>query len=373
MDTIDRTIDKAIVEQLHDILVARIKSGELSPGDKVLSERETCETYHVSRTTARNALLTLENEGFVTRIIGSGTYVRDLRSGLKFDAASTGTIGFILCRHHYPVRTLREDYFYFDVMEGIHGHLKAKGGHLLTCYSDKEGEDAEALAALAGKVDGVLLGEVQSEALLRDAVRIRLPCVLVNPSVDSVHFDFDTFTIDNLAGAYKAVQHLIGLGHRTIGCIQGPMDAHSARDRFEGYRRALAEAGIPFRPDLIQPTENWTIEQGVAAIQAFIARSPSTSAVFCSNDTLAVGAIKGLIGTRIVPDDVSVIGFDDYTIAAHNTPALTTMRSPSLEQGRQACAQLLNRIGGVRMPVTSVLLSPELIVRESTRSPKAGR
>jgi DNA-binding LacI/PurR family transcriptional regulator len=195
----------------------------------------------------------------------------------------------------------------------------------------------------------------------------------VNPSVDSVHFDFDTFTIDNLAGAYKAVQYLMGLGHRTIGCIQGPMDALSARNRFEGYRRALGEMGIPFRPDLIEPTENWTIEQGVAAIQALIARSPSTSAVFCSNDTLALGAVKGLKGTRTVPDDVSVIGFDDYTIAAHNTPALSTMRSPSTEQGRQACAQLLNRIGGMQMPVTSVLLSPELIVRESTCPPKGMR
>jgi LacI family transcriptional regulator len=373
LDTIDRTIDQAIVKQLHDILVARIKSGELSPGDKILSERELCEAYHLSRTTARNALLTLENEGFVTRITGSGTYVRGPRLGLQFDSAFTGTIGFILCRHHYPVRTLREDYFYFEVMEGIHEHLKAKGGHLLTCYSDKEGEDEAALAALAGKVDGVILGEAQSERLLREAVRMGRPCVLVNPSVDHVHFDFDTFTIDNLAGAYKAVQHLVGLGHRAIGCIQGPMDALSARNRFEGYRRALVEAGIPFRTDLIEPAENWTIEQGVAAIQALIARSPGITAVFCANDTLAVGAVKGLIGTRAVPDDVSVVGFDDYTIAAHNTPALTTMRSPSLEQGRQACAQLLNRIGGVRMPVTSVLLSPDLIVRESTRSPRAGR
>jgi len=373
LNTIDRTIDQAIVEQLHDIIAARIKSGELSPGDKILSERELCEAYHVSRTTARNALLTLENEGFVTRITGSGTYVRDPRPGPQFDSASTGTIGFILCRHHYPVRTLREDYFYFEVMEGIHAELKTKGGHLLTCYSDKEGEDEKALADLAGKVDGVILGEAQSEGLLREAVRMRLPCVLVNPSVDHVRFDFDTFTIDNVAGAYKAVQHLVSLGHSAIGCIQGPMDAHSACNRFEGYRHALAEAGIPFRPELVEPAENWTIEQGVATIQALLARSPGISAVFCANDTLAVGAVKGLAGTHAVPDDVSVVGFDDYTIAAHNTPALTTVRSPILEQGRQACAQLLSRIGGVRMPVTSVMLSPDLIVRESTRPPRAGR
>ena len=369
MQATDATTNPSKVQQLHDALAARIRSGELTPGEKILSERELCEAFRVSRTTARNALQALEHEGLVTRITGSGTYVRDLKTRPAYESATTGTVGFILCRHHYPVRTLREDYFYFEVMEGIHDQLKIAGGHLLTTYLEKEKEDGAALANLAGKVDGVLLGEVQSEELLREAARMRLPCVLVNPSVDHLRFDFDTYTIDNIAGAYKAVRYLLGLGHRAIGCIRGPEDSHPARNRFEGYRRALAEAEIPLRQDFVEGARNWTIEEGVRAIRALTARSPGVTAVFCANDTLAIGAVKGLAGSLSVPDDINIMGFDDITIAAHNTPALTTVRSPILELGREACAQLLNRIRGASVPVSRVLLSPELVVRESTKAP----
>jgi DNA-binding LacI/PurR family transcriptional regulator len=367
---IDRNNDQALVRQLQDILIEQIRTGQLSPGQKVPSERELSRIYSVSRTTSRNAMLDLENKGYVTREIGSGTFVRSRAGTSQAKSEATGTIGFILCRHHYPVRNLREDYFYFAVMEGIQGELKQKGAHLLFSNYETRDDSASAIAELAGKIDGILLAEAHAGSMIQGILEARMPCVLINPSVDHLKYNLDTVTIDNIAGAYKAVRYLVELGHTKIGCIRGPIDSMPARDRFEGYRRTLAEAGLPEHIEYSESTESWTAEDGAAAIGRMISRSPEISAVFCANDTLAIGAINGLAQTRSVPDEISVVGFDDIVIASHSSPPLTTVRSPIFELGQSACRHLLNRIDNSSLPVITLLFSPELRIRHSTRSVK---
>jgi DNA-binding LacI/PurR family transcriptional regulator len=368
LDKIDRNNNQALVKQLQNILIEQIRSGQLSPGQKIPSERELSRIYSVSRTTSRNAMLDLENKGYVTREVGSGTFVRSSAGGSQGKAESTGTIGFILCRHHFPVRSFREDYFYFGVMEGIQSELKQKGGHLL--YSNYEARDdsASAIAELADKVDGILLAEAHAGSLIHGILEARIPCVLINPSVEHLKYNLDTVAIDNIAGAYKAVRYLVELGHTRIGCIRGPLDSIPARDRFEGYRRTLVDAGLMANDGYAETTESWTTEDGSAAIRRLIGRSPEISAVFCANDTLAIGAINGLAQVRLIPEEISVIGFDDIIIASHSTPPLTTMRSPIFELGQSACRQLLNRINNSLLPATTLLFSPELRIRSSTRS-----
>jgi len=367
MNTVDRANERPLVDQLKEIILEQIRVGTLVPEQRVPSERELCKIYGVSRTTARNALLDLENRGIVTRATGSGTFVSGEASPPAGSAGQTGTVGFLLCRHHFPVRSLREDFFYFEVMEGIQDELKADGRHLLFHHLAGDRSEGLVIADLAGKVDGILLAEVQSERLIDSILAADLPVILINPSVDRLKFDLNSVSIDNRAGAYKAVRHLIELGHRVIGCIQGPMDSAPARERYAGYSHALQEAGLAVRDDCVEPAANWTIEEGESAARRLIERAPEVTALFCANDTIAVGALSGLAPFRRVPDEVSIVGFDDISIASHSTPPLTTVRSPIFELGKAACRLLASARSNKSLPTTTILFSPELKVRASTK------
>ncbi len=367
MSQVDRASEQPLVDQIKAIILEQIRVGELAPGERIPSERELCRIYGVSRTTARNALVDLENRGVVTRATGSGTFVREEESPAEPAGGASGTVGFLLCRHHFPVRSLREDFFYFDVMEGIQDVLKADGSHLL--FQQVAGDDGEEslIADLVGKVDGILLAEGRSERLIDTSLEARLPLVLINPSVDRLKVNLNTVAIDNRAGAYKAVRHLIELGHRAIGCIEGPTDSAPARERYAGCRHALEEAGAVIREEWVEPAANWTIEEGSAAARRLIARAPQLTALFCANDTLAVGAMSGLDPLRRVPDQMSIVGFDDISIAAHSSPPLTTVRSPIFELGRAACRLLASVRTNESLPTTTILFSPELRLRASTK------
>ena len=363
--TVDRNDFQPLVAQLKEIILAEIRSGKYAPGERIPSERELCKIYGVSRTTARNALIDLANAGHVTRAVGSGTYVADASQGAS-DFAN-GTIGFLLCRHHYPVRRLREDYFYFEVMEGIQEELSISGRHFLFHQLDDERREESLVRDLVGKVDGILLAEAQSEQFVRSIQQVDVPLVLINPSIDRLRLDLHTVSIDNRAGAYKGVRHLVELGHQAIGCIRGPQDSTPAEERYEGYLRALGEAGVAIREDWVELSEDWTIEAGTSATQRLIRRVPGLTAIFGTSDTLAVGVLNALSSSRRVPEEVSVVGFDDISIAAHANPPLTTVRSPILQLGKTSC-RLLNSISSTKdLPTTTILFSPELVVRASTK------
>jgi LacI family transcriptional regulator len=174
----------------------------------------------------------------------------------------------------------------------------------------------------------------------------------------------------NWQGAYDATSHLIELGHRRIGFIAGDMFVGSSEDRLNGYRDALAASGLPYNPDLVYQGDFFK-PKGFDAGQAFLKMENPPSAIFASNDEMAFGAMEAALGLGYrVPEDVSIVGFDDIpqTVDAH--PPLTTVRQPLREMGNTATKLLLNLIeetGEVEAPY--VKLPTELIVRQSTASP----
>jgi LacI family transcriptional regulator len=366
MNQLVRRVDRTLANQLKDIILEQISAGKLRPGGKIPSERELTKLYGVSRATARNTILALANEGLVTRAVGSGTYVA---AGVDLSAASaseTGTIGLLVGRQHVPVRSIQDDFYYYKVMEGIQGELRASRRHLLFSYlDDDERENKEIVAGLQGKVDGVLLAEASSNSLVGEIHERGLPCVLINPSIDDIDQRFDSLSVNNRSGAHKAIAYLIGIGHRRIGCLRGPAASLAAQDRFDGYLKALAEKGTPHDENLVVPLDGWTMNDGAAGIQTLMARAPDITAVFCASDTLAIGAMAGVKGRRKIPEQLSVVGFDDISLSSHSVPPLTTVHSPTFDLGKQAGRQLLNRIRNRSLLVTRVLLSPELKVRES--------
>jgi DNA-binding LacI/PurR family transcriptional regulator len=178
--------------------------------------------------------------------------------------------------------------------------------------------------------------------------------------------------VDNVAGARRAVEHLLGLGHRRIACITNAAVVYTAaQDRLAGYRTALGAAGLPALDELIEEGA-FDAPSGHAAMKRLLART-TFDAVFVASDVVALGAIGALREAgRREPADVSVVGFDDIPLAAYFDPPLTTVRLPAYELGQAAGRALLDRIAERSIP-SRTLLPTELIVRGSTATPSSQR
>ncbi|MCI0582399.1 MAG: LacI family transcriptional regulator [Chloroflexi bacterium] len=218
----------------------------------------------------------------------------------------------------------------------------------------------------SGRADGaVVSGPLFDDPELADLVAEGFPIVIQGhlpgasaPSVD----------IDNEASARLAVDHLLELGHRRIACItNAALTYTAAADRLAGYREALAAAGVPADPDLVDEGA-FEAASGHRAMTRILQRG-RPEAVFVASDVVALGAIGALreAGLR-VPDDVSVVGFDDVPLAAYFDPPLTSIRVPAHDLGLAAGNALLDRIAGRDVPART-LLPTELIVRASTAPP----
>src|ERR1700760_2847483 len=172
--------------------------------------------------------------------------------------------------------------------------------------------------------------------------------------------------IDNVAGAAAATRYLLSLGHRSVFHVAGPANCLDARERAEGWRQALREAGAA-EPALL--VGDWSASSGYR-LGTQLAGDPGLTAVFCGNDTMALGVIRALAerGLR-VPEDVSIIGFDDVPEAGYSRPPLTTVRQDFGEVGRQALSTLVDRMSRAIPAGPRVRVAPELIVRASAAAP----
>jgi LacI family transcriptional regulator len=178
----------------------------------------------------------------------------------------------------------------------------------------------------------------------------------------------DLVEVNHEAGGYLATQHLLQLGHRRIACIAGPQALSSARQRLQGYRRALLEAGLRDDRKLLR-NGDFTSAGGHAGMASLLAKSPSEwpTAVFASNDLMAIGAVCAAAAKGLrLPQDLSVVGFDDIALAAFSNPPLTTVVQPKHQTGELAARLLLQRIAEPGRPLQREILQPSLVVRQST-------
>jgi LacI family transcriptional regulator len=188
--------------------------------------------------------------------------------------------------------------------------------------------------------------------------------VLVDREVEGVQADF--IESDHEQGGYIAAKYLIDLGHRDIACVSGPIDLLPSRDRVVGYLRALKEAGIKFRLDYLVRSD-FTSEGGYNAFKQLLALKNPPTAIFASNDLMAIGGICAASEAKVrVPEDLSVIGYDDIALASFSTPRLTTVAQPKYEVGELTARMLVERITGLDAPPRREMLQTELVVRQST-------
>ncbi len=219
--------------------------------------------------------------------------------------------------------------------------------------------------ARGGRVDGVLLMSVRAEDPLPDLLtRAGLPTVMLGRRSGDESVTY--VDADNAGGARGAVAHLLDGGRSTIGAISGPPDMYVAQCRLRGYREALEGAGRDADPSLVVEGADFTEETGRRAATELLARHPGLDAVFAASDTLAAGALHALrAACRRVPQDVAVIGFDDFQPARPTDPPLTTVRQPLEEIGRTMVRLLLEEMEEPAVAWRHVILRTELILRDS--------
>ena len=254
--------------------------------------------------------------------------------------------------------------FYGEALRGIENALTGTGILPLFVSGHWHLQDEVELMALmlARRVDGiiVLTGRLSDAQLLEYSQRVPIVVTgrdLKGPGLVSLR-------VDDFEGAKLATQHLIELGHRAIAHIAGPQDHGDSVERLRGYRAALTEAGIEFDANLVVYAD-FHEPGGVLAVNQLLSARHSFSAVFASNDQTALGARLAFFQRNIrVPEDVSLVGFDDLPAAQYAIPPLTTVHQPVCELGQSAAESLLKLVNGQKVKVN---LPPfKLVVRDST-------
>ncbi|WP_456294634.1 LacI family transcriptional regulator [Vibrio sp. AK197] len=258
--------------------------------------------------------------------------------------------------------------FYSQVLQTIEERLRHLGYHLVvTAGSNTEQGQLDSVEfLLSRRVDALILHTQQ----LADDYLIALEeqgivLVLVNRFIPELaHSCID---IDNELGGKLATQHLIEMGHHKIACITGPLHKSDARGRLQGYRKALEEAGIAFDENLVIES-GFTEETGAMAMRKLLKREHEFTAIFACNDHMAFGAFEVLqeCGLRI-PEQISLVGFDDILFARYLTPALTTVNFPIETMSCEAVQLAIQKLHKSKHDV-DFKLSPSLVVRESVKS-----
>jgi LacI family transcriptional regulator len=259
--------------------------------------------------------------------------------------------------------------FYDTIAQGVIAGLNGRSySPIFVDGQLKRAEEIRAIQALMGRhVDGLILigGSLQCDEIAE--LCEGLPTVVVARALSaqklvSIH-------MDNVDGGYQATKHLIDQGHRRIAMIQGLKEHADAIDRVEGYRKALVEAGIPFSTDLLLDGD-FSSEAGVRGVERLLVQENEFTAIFAANDMTAFGARLALHRHGItVPEQVSIVGFDDQMESGFSIPPLTTIRQPSREMGERATHAVLSMISGET--ITSQTVTGELILRESVAPPPA--
>jgi LacI family transcriptional regulator len=256
--------------------------------------------------------------------------------------------------------------FYGVLTRGLADAIEGDGYGTYVCDTggDTDREDAHLADIVARGMAGVVLAAGEVSAPVRiGAAGLGVPAVRIGGTRDDDP-KVDRVTPDDGVGSYAAVHHLIELGARRIAMIQAPSAAGAARD--DGFRRAMADSGLPVLPRLVVQGD-WTRAGGRTAMHELAAGPVLPEAVFCANDLTAIGAIDALRELDLsVPGDVAVIGFDDVDAATIIRPALSTVRNPAYALGHTAGGLLLSRISGSYAGSgRTVVLPCPLVVRES--------
>ena len=253
--------------------------------------------------------------------------------------------------------------FFVEVLRGISTTIDRAGYSLLISYAHGENPVA---AFRRKKVDGFIVLSPGSlhHGLINSMTAAGVVFVSTSRLAQEEHMLY--VDVDNHAGGALVGGHLVGLGHRRIAYVGKP-SLTSSQDRLDGVRLALQENGLRLNEDLVHEADGSTEWHGYKAMQRLLAYKTPPTAVFLANDMMAIGAIKAIEESNLrVPQDISIVGFDDVPMAQYCSPPLTTIRQPAFEKGARAASLLIKCLVSEECDPQSVVLDVELVVRKST-------
>ncbi len=316
----------------------------------------------------------------VSRVINNSGYIsRETRSRVEAAIAELAYVPNALGRQLRSKQTKMLALVLSDIMNpffttiarGVEDVAGARGFSVMFCNTDEsETKEAQYLLMLVQRqVDGVLLVPASgSGKSLRMLSSHKMPVVVLDRRIQSRHVD--SVRSDSEAGAHTLTEHLIGLGHRRIAVLTGRRSVSTSVDRVAGCRRALLDAGLGLDDDLVRFGEYNQVD-GHRIAQEILAVYPRPTAIFAANNFIAIGAMRALreAGLR-VPEDMSIVAFDDLPAAWMSDPFMTVVDQPAYEIGRRAAELILSRLEGtISGAGREVVLQSELIVRRSSGTP----
>ena len=347
-------------QTVYDELKREIVSGRLAPGEKMPSELKLMERYDFSRQTIRKALEELTKDGYIHKVQGSGSFVKSPHAGGK----NAKTVIFIALFFFY--------YFFSQYIAGVEKVLKENGYALNISFSNNRPEDeARCLQeAMEKGCAGILLIPARSACiysnlhLYKKIKQLRIPCITMGGQLP--YAGLPCVIMNDFEGGKMAAEYLIDKGHTRIACIMNRTEG-SGSMRYAGYQAALCGAGI-------REEDGWARWYEYESFQEFLEQErlvedclSKVTAVFCFNDEMALG-IMGILEKRgvRVPEDVSVIGYDDSYMCMFGAKKLTSVRQEPLKLGERAAQNLLGLIKNPNGDADA-FFEPEVVERETVR------
>ena len=332
--------------------MATIKDVALQAGVSVTTVSHVVnDTRHVSAKVRERVELAIRELGYVPNAMA-----RSLKSN------TTSTLGMLIPNSSNP--------YFAEIVRIVEDRCFGAGYTLVLCNTDDEPRRQSVyLQVLAERrIDGLIVvstGADEDDSLATQLRGLRIPTVLVDREIAAPACDL--VETAHMQGGLLAVRHLLSLGHKRIACIGGPLGVTSSEQRIEGWRMALAETGSAPNADALLWRGGFTSQGGYEAMHAILRTEQKPSAVFVCNDLMAIGALRAAHESGVrVPDELSIVGFDDIELSAYTSPPLTTVAQPKERIGALAVDMLLERMGGKRRDARKVVLQPELRVRAST-------
>lgn len=346
----DKTIPRYLL--VEDYIRQQIKQRKIT--NKLPGERVLAKDLGYSYMTIRKAIENLVTEDILYKIPTKGTFVADR----KRQKAKTRTIGYFL--DHRIAGGLSSAY-YSMILNALE-KVTSRNGYSLIYFSDN---DPANLRKIYKKVDGVI-GSCfpRVESLIHD-MKDRVPIVTIDNSV--VDKTIPSVIIDNFSALIAAVDHLCALGHERIGFMTGLEDSDVGKNRYAGYQGGLNKNSIDVAPALVF-RGNYTFGSGVSGVDYFLSLEQRPTAIICANDSMALGTMNRLYQEGIkVPDELSVVGFDDIDIASQIVPPLTTINVPVDEIAARAFGMLKMLIEGKELDNRHVALAAKLVFRGTSK------
>ena len=299
--------------------------------------------------------------------------------------AAAKEVGYTPNSHAVSLRTAKSgsivviipdvgDSYNADIIKGIESVARHRGYSVLLGDSQGSEQREREFAAMvqSRQADGIILMSHRMPYDLPDDVLPEDLPPLVNGSEYTGHDAFPCVSIDDRQGAIDATNHLLQLGHRKIAIITGEEDSTSSRSRISGFREAMAAAGVPVNERMVI-TGDYTADSGEMGARELLVRKQRPTAIFCFSDEIALGCMHALQDAGFgIPQDISVIGFDDIPFARYFVPSLTTVAQPTEAIGRTCATLLFDLIDGKRPTKNRFILPHTLIARDSTAPPQSG-